>query len=125
MKILVTGAGGFVGKNLISELKNRNYTELFEYDIDSDANLLDFYTKECDFVFHLAGVNRPKDTADFMSGNFGFTSLLLESLEKHSNKAPVLITSSVQATLENEYGKSKKAGEDLLFLYSEETNVPV
>ena len=125
MKILVTGAKGFIGKNLIAELKNRNYTELFEYDIDSDPNLLDFYTKECDFVFHLAGVNRPKDTAEFMSGNFGFTSLLLESLEKHSNKAPVLITSSVQAALENEYGKSKKVGEDLLFRYSEETNVPV
>ncbi len=125
MKILVTGARGFVGKNLIAELKNRGYEDIFEYARDTDKSLLDKYTKECEFVFHLAGVNRPKDETEFMKGNFGFTSELLDLLEKHDNKAPVLITSSIQAERDNPYGKSKKAAEDLLFNYSKETGAKV
>jgi len=125
MKILVTGAKGFVGKNLISELKNRNYNDIFEYDIDTAPEMLDNFTSECDFVYHLAGVNRPKDPEEFMQGNFGFTSILLESLKKNKNKAPVLITSSIQAEKDNPYGLSKKAGEDLLLNYSEENGVKV
>lgn len=125
MKILVTGAKGFVGKNLIAELKNRGYEDIFEYARDTDKSLLDKYTKECEFVFHLAGVNRPKDETEFMKGNFGFTSELLDLLEKHDNKAPVLITSSIQAERDNPYGKSKKAAEDLLFNYSKETGAKV
>lgn len=125
MKILVTGARGFVGKNLIAELKNRGYEDIFEYNRDTDKSLLDKYAQECEFVFHLAGVNRPKDEIEFMEGNFGFTSELLELLKKHNNKAPVLMTSSIQATKDNLYGKSKKAGEDLLFNYSEDTGANV
>ena len=125
MKILVTGAKGFVGKNLVLELKNRGYNEIFEYDIDTPKELLNKYTKECEFVFHLAGVNRPKDASEFMKGNFGFTSELLDSLKENANKAPILITSSIQAKLDNDYGKSKKAGEDLLFEYSKQNNVDV
>lgn len=125
MKILVTGAKGFVGKNLIAQLKNLKYDEIFEYDIDTDLQLLDQYTKECEFVFHLAGVNRPKDNAEFMEGNFGFTSVLLNKLKEASNKAPVLITSSIQAALNNPYGESKKAGEDLMFAYGKEVEAPV
>lgn len=121
MKILVTGANGFVGKNLVAELKNRGFNEIFEFDRDSSIQLLDSYTKECNFVFHLAGVNRPKDEKEFMEGNFGLTSNLLELLKKNNNHAPVLITSSIQAEKDNPYGKSKKAGEDLLFKYSQET----
>ena len=134
MKILITGAKGFVGRNLVETLKNvrdgkdktRNIDSditIFEYDIDTDKTLLDTYTKECDFVFHLAGVNRPKDEKEFMEGNFGFTSVLLESLKKNGNKAPVLITSSIQAALDNPYGISKKAGEDLIFEYGEKNGV--
>ena len=136
MRVLVTGANGFVGKNLVAQLNNinegkaTNYNvdfdvEVYEYDIDTDKSLLDVYTKDCDFVFHLAGVNRPKDEKEFMEGNFGFTSILLDSLKKHNNKAPVLITSSIQAALDNPYGMSKKAGEDLLFSYGEETGAKV
>ena len=125
MKILVTGAKGFVGKNLIAELRNQGYTDLFEFDIDSNQTLLNEYSRDCEFIFHLAGVNRPENPKEFMTGNFGFTSRLLESLRKHNNKAPILITSSIQAELDNPYGKSKKAGEDLLFQYSQEANVPV
>lgn len=119
MKILVTGAKGFIGKNLIAELKNKGCTDIFEFDKDTDISLLDEYARECEFVYHLAGVNRPKDTAEFMEGNFGFTSILLEKLEKNGNKAPILITSSIQAMLDNPYGQSKKAGEELLFDYAE------
>lgn len=121
MKILVTGAKGFVGKNLIAELKNRNYTEIYECDIDTTDEQLEEYTKNCEFVYHLAGVNRPENEEDFMKGNFGFTSILLEKLKKYDNKSTVLITSSIQAALDNPYGKSKKAGEDLMFEYSKET----
>ena len=125
MKVLVTGAKGFVGKNLIAQLKNEDYTDIFEYDIDTDPALLDEYTRECDFVFHLAGVNRPKDPEEFMKGNFGFTSVLLDKLKAAGNKAPVLITSSIQAKLDNPYGKSKKAGEELMFQYGKETGAKV
>ncbi|CAH2713882.1 UDP-2-acetamido-2,6-beta-L-arabino-hexul-4-ose reductase [Neobacillus rhizosphaerae] len=121
MKILVTGAKGFVGKNLIAQLKNKGYNDILEFGRESDYSLLDEYTKECEFVFHLAGVNRPKEEQEFMDGNFGFTSELLELLKKYDNKSPVLITSSTQAEKDNPYGRSKKAGEDLLFTYSKET----
>lgn len=125
MKILVTGAKGFVGKNLICELKNRGYEEIYEYDIDSTHDELEAYCKDTEFVFHLAGVNRPKDEKEFMEGNFGFTSELLSELKKSGNKAPILITSSTQAALDNPYGKSKKAGEELIFTYGKENDVNV
>ena len=125
MKILVTGAKGFIGKNLIAELRNRKYTEIFEYDRDTDSSLLDEYCKEADFVFHLAGVNRPKEQSEFMEGNFGFTSDLLDSLKEYNNTCPVMISSSIQAELDNPYGESKKAGEDLLFAYGKETGAKV
>lgn len=121
MKILVTGAKGFVGKNLITELKNRGYNEIYECDIETTTEELEIYTKECEFVFHLAGVNRPEKEEDFMKGNFGFTSELLEKLKKNNNKSTIVITSSIQAKLDNPYGRSKKAGEDLMFEYSEKT----
>lgn len=125
MKILVTGAKGFIGKNLITELKNRKYSDILEYDIDTDPSLLNTYCKEADSVFHLAGVNRPKDQSEFMKGNYGFTSTLLGTLKKYKNTCPVIISSSIQAALDNPYGKSKKAGEDLMFAYSEETGAKV
>jgi UDP-2-acetamido-2,6-beta-L-arabino-hexul-4-ose reductase len=125
MKILITGAKGFVGKNLIAELRNQGFSELFEFDVDSDPDLLESYTRECQFVFHLAGINRPENPEEFMKGNFGFTTVLLDTLKKHKNKAPVLITSSIQAELDNPYGQSKKAGEDLIFSYGSENNIPV
>lgn len=136
MKILITGANGFVGKNITAQLNNiierkasnysiNNNMELYLYDIDTDPKLLNVYTKDCDFVLHLAGVNRPENTSEFMEGNFGFTSTLLESLKANNNKAQVLITSSIQATLDNDYGKSKKAGEDLIFNYGKEQGVKV
>ena len=139
MNILVTGAKGFVGKNLCAALKNirdgkdrtRNIKieEIFEYDIDTEKALLDGFCENSDFVFNLAGVNRPKETAEFMQGNFGFASELLEALKKHNNKCPVMLSSSIQATLigryDSDYGRSKKAGEDLFFKYSEETGAKV
>ncbi len=121
MKILVTGAKGFIGKNLIAELRNRKYEELYEFDRDTELSLLDQYTKDCDFVFHLAGINRPQKEEEFMLGNFGFTSVLLDNLKQNANTAPILITSSIQAELDNPYGKSKKAGEELLRNYAGET----
>ena len=121
MRILVTGAKGFVGKNLIAELKNKNNTEIYECDIETTDSELEEYTKKCEFVFHLAGVNRPQNEEEFMKGNFGFTSILLEKLQKHNNKSTVVITSSIQAKLDNPYGKSKKAGEDLMFAYAKQT----
>lgn len=125
MKILVTGANGFIGKNLIAELKNRGYTEILECTRKTTKAQLDEYTRECDFVYHLAGVNRPKDESEFMEGNFGFTSELLDLLKKNNNKSPILITSSIQAEKENPYGRSKKSGEDLLFNYSKEAGTEV
>ncbi len=125
MKILVTGAKGFIGKNLIVELKNQKYTDIYEYDIDTEPSLLDIYTKDCDFVFHLAGVNRPQNQDQYMEGNVGFTSRLLESLKKNKNTCPGMYSSSIQAALDNPYGKSKKAGEDLLFEYGKKTGAKV
>jgi UDP-2-acetamido-2,6-beta-L-arabino-hexul-4-ose reductase len=125
MKILITGALGFIGKNLIVELKNRGYEDIFEYDRETNPTLLDKYCKEADFVFHLAGVNRPKEQSEFMEGNFGFTSTLLETLKKYNNTCPIMISSSIQAELNNPYGQSKKAGEELLFNYSKETDAKV
>ncbi|MGD6778421.1 capsular polysaccharide biosynthesis protein CapF [Sutcliffiella horikoshii] len=125
MKILVTGAKGFIGKNLIAELWNQNYTDIFEYNKEADPALFEQYCKEADIVYHLAGVNRPKDQSEFMDGNYGFTSTLLETLKKHQNFCPVIISSSIQAELDNPYGLSKKAGEDLLFQYRKETGAKV
>lgn len=125
MKILITGAKGFICKNLIAELNNRGYADIIEYDINTDPALLDNYTRECSFIFHLAGVNRTQNPEEFMQGNYAFTFTLLDSLKKHNNKAPVLITSSIQAELDNPYGRSKKAGEDLIFSYAQETGAPV
>ena len=125
MKILVTGAKGFIGKNLIAELRNRKYNDIFEFDRETNSNLLDDYCKQADFVFHLAGVNRPKEQTEFMEGNFGFTSELLTALKKHNNTCPIMISSSIQAEFDNPYGESKKAGEDLLFSYSEETSAKI
>lgn len=141
MNILVTGAKGFVGKNLCAALKNvrdgKDRTRgieqdiaVFEYDIDTDKNLLDTYCAEADFVFNLAGVNRPQNQEEFMEGNFGFASELLDALKRHNNTCPVMLSSSLQATLvgryaEGDYGKSKKAGEELFFEYSKESGAPV
>lgn len=125
MKILVTGAKGFIAKNLIAELKKLNYIDIFEYSKETDPTLLDDYCREADFVFHLAGVNRPKNEAEFMRGNYGFTEVLLETLKKHDNTCPVMLSSSIQAKLNNPYGLSKKAGEDLLLDYSKKTGAKV
>lgn len=141
MKILVTGAKGFVGKNLCAQLNNiKNgkascygdliVEDVYEYDIDSSLAQLDSWCKDCDFVFNLAGVNRPNDTKEFMAGNFGFASRLLDVLKKHGNKAPVMLSSSIQASLtgrfgDSEYGRSKKEGEELFFKYGLENNVRV
>ena len=141
MKILVTGAKGFVGKNLCCQLNNikegkaRCYgdlqvDEVFEYDIDSTPEQLDSWCGECDFVFNLAGVNRPKDNDEFMKGNYGFASTLLDTLKKHHNTCPVMLSSSQQASLtgrfgNSEYGRSKKAGEDLFLEYGKETSAKV
>ena len=125
MKVLITGANGFLGKNLRSELTLHEDVEVFCYDIDSSLDDLDKYTKECDFVFHLAGVNRPEDPKEYMEGNFGFTNILLDKLKENNNKVPIMISSSIQAELDNDYGKSKKAGEDLLFKYGKDNKVKV
>lgn len=121
----MTGAGGFVGKNLIAELNNQGYNDVYKFDLDTDKKLLENYTQDCEFVFHLAGVNRPTEEHEFMDGNFGFTSELLALLKKNNNQAPILITSSIQAENDNPYGKSKKAGEDLIFEYGSETGTKV
>ena len=123
MKVLVTGANGFVGRNLISNLRLNKEIEIFSYDKESTIEELDKYTKECDFVYHLAGVNRPEKPEEFMEGNFGFTSTLLDKLKENNNKCPIMISSSIQAELDNDYGKSKKAGEDLIIEYGKENNV--
>lgn len=141
MNILVTGAKGFVGRNLVAQLHNirdgkaRWYPvtgdlTVYEYDVDSDPAELDTYCREADFVFNLAGVNRPKDRSEFMEGNFGFASVLLDTLKKYGNKCPVMLSSSIQATLmgryaASDYGRSKLAGEELFFGYAEETGARV
>ena len=141
MKILVTGAKGFVGRNLCAQLKNirdrkaRFYGDLqiddvYEYDLDSTEEQLEGWCRDCDFVFNLAGVNRPKDPEEFMRGNFGFASTLLDTLKRHGNRAPVMLSSSAQASLtgrfgDSEYGRSKRAGEDLFLQYGEENGVKV
>ena len=141
MKILVTGAKGMVGTALCNNLKNirdgKNRTrlnlvidEIYEYDIDSTKEELDSYCSSCDFVFNLAGVNRPENQEDFMKGNFGFASELLDCLKKQNNKAGIMLSSSIQATLsgrfgDSEYGRSKKAGEELFFDYADDTGAPV
>jgi UDP-2-acetamido-2,6-beta-L-arabino-hexul-4-ose reductase len=125
MKILVTGAKGFIGKNLIAELRNQKYNDVFEYSKETEPSLLNEYCKEADFVFHLAGVNRPKDQSEFMDGNYGLTSTLLKTLKKHQNNCPVMISSSIQAVIGNPYGISKKASEKLLCEYSKETGTKV
>ena len=141
MNILITGAKGFVGRNLVANLKTiqegKNRTrpqlaigEIFEFDVDTPKENLDEFCKQADFVFNLAGVNRPQDPKEFMQGNFGFASTLLDTLKKYNNKCPVMLSSSVQATLEgryagSEYGKSKLAGEELFFKYAQETGTPV
>lgn len=141
MNILVTGSKGMVGTALVNNLKNirddKNKTrpnitidEIYEYDLESSELDLEKYCQNADFVFNLAGVNRPENEEDFMKGNFGFASKLLDTLKKYNNKAPIMLSSSIQATLagrfsDSEYGKSKKAGEDLFFQYQEETGAPV
>jgi len=125
MKVLVTGSNGFIGKNLIAELEATTEHEILSYDRDTDVSLLDSYCEKADFVFHLAGVNRPETEAEFMMGNFGFTSTLLDALRKNNNTCPIMISSSIQAALSNPYGESKKAGEDLLKAYSDETGAEV
>ena len=141
MKVLVTGAKGALGRNLVENLKTlrdgKNRTRpnlavegIYEYDIDSAPEDLERFCEDCDFVVHAAGVNRPKEAGEFMAGNFGFTSTLLDCLKRHGNRAPIMITSSVQATLsgrfgDSEYGRSKLAGEELMFRYGEETGAPV
>lgn len=141
MEILVTGAKGFVGKNLVCNLRNimegKNRTRpgiaieaIYEYDIDTDPALLDKYCAQADFVFNLAGVNRPKENSEFMEGNFGFASTLLDTLRKHSNTCPVMLSSSIQATLigrygQSDYGKSKLAVEELFFQYAQDTGAKV
>lgn len=125
MRILVTGAGGFIGRNLIAELRNHGYADIDEYDLDSDPAVLDRYADRCDFVFHLAGVNRPEHEEEFMQGNCAAAAGLLSCLARHGNRAPVLMTSSIQAALDNPYGRSKRAGEETLRRYSRETGAPV
>lgn len=141
MNILITGAKGMVGTSLVNNLKNirdnKNRTrpnikidEIYEYDIDSTIEELNEYCKKCDFVFNLAGVNRPKDSKEFMEGNFGFASILLDTLKKYNNKSTIMLSSSIQATLAgrfgtSEYGKSKLAGEELFFNYAKDNNVKV
>ena len=141
MNILVTGAKGFVGRNLVENLKtirdgrnntrpNLSINDIYEYDIDTDSELLDSFCQNADFVFNLAGVNRPENEKEFMQGNFGFASTLLDTLKKHGNKCPVMLASSIQATLigryaKSDYGHSKLAGEDLFFRYQKETGAKV
>ena len=122
--ILITGANGFVGKNLVTQLQNEGYTNLLLFDIDTPKEALAAYAAQACFVFHLAGVNRPKNPSEFYEGNRGLTEQLLHLLAEHGNKAPVLITSSVQAALDNDYGKSKQEAEELVFAHERATGAP-
>lgn len=125
MKVLVTGAGGFIGRNLIAELERRENVEVLAFDTDTSAEKLDDYCRDCDFVYHLAGVNRPEHVEEFMEGNLGLAATLLDTLKRHGNLCPVMDASSIQASLENPYGKSKKAGEDLMSAYGKDTGAEV
>lgn len=125
MKVLVTGAQGFIGKNLIAELERLEEVQVLPFDVDTEMSLLDKYCEECDFVYNLAGVNRPETVEEFMEGNFGFATTLVETLKKHNNTCPIMNSSSIQAALDNPYGKSKKAGEDMLFAYGKETGAKI
>src|SRR5690625_1832583 len=125
MKILVTGSNGFIGKNLVAELKNRGYNNIFEFDKGTDLSLLKEYCKEVECVYHLAGVNRPKEEAEFMEGNFELTSELLNALKQNNNTSPVMVSSSTQAEQDNPYGRSKRKAEKLLFEYKEKTDARV
>ena len=141
MNILVTGSEGFLGRNLCENLKcirdgknrsrpNIHITNIYEYDRGNTPEQLDRYCHNADFIIHAAGINRPKETSEFMEGNFGFTSILLDTLKKYKNRAPIVITSSIQAALSgrfgnSEYGRSKLAGEELMFEYGEQTKTPV
>lgn len=125
MKILITGAGGFIGKNLISALHTHGFFEIQTFDADTPIEYLEKYCSDCEFVYHLAGVNRPKSQDEFMQGNFGFTDTLLRTLLKCRNRCPVMFASSAQAALPNLYGRSKKAGEELLFQYQRETDAKI
>ncbi|MDF2538623.1 MAG: capsular biosynthesis protein [Herbinix sp.] len=125
MKILVTGAKGFIGKNLMAKLKFQDNLEVFAYDTDTEPSLLETYCREAEFVFHLAGVNRPKNVSEFMEGNFGFTERLVYYLSKNDNPCPIMYASSIQSDLDNDYGKSKKAAENLLFQYCKKTEAKV
>lgn len=125
MKILITGANGFIGKNLLAGLNNRGYNDILSFDLDTDKELLDVYTKECQFVFHLAGVNRPQSEDEFHKGNADFTKELVQSLERNNNKATVLMSSSIQADRDNPYGKSKWEAEKLLASHKARTGATV
>ena len=136
MNILVTGARGFIGRNLIETLYNirdgkdktfgiSQELQILEYDVDTDPELLDIYCEKADFVFNLAGINRPQDPKEFMEGNWGFASRLLDTLKRYNNTCPVMLSSSIQAILDNPYGQSKKAGEDVIFAYGKETGANV
>lgn len=125
MKILVTGAGGFVGTNLVQTLKYQTDHEVYQYDMNNTIDDLRTFTKDCEFVFHLAGVNRPTDPKDFYEGNSGFTEVLCRMLHEQGNKSPIVITSSIQAALDNDYGKSKKEGEEIVTNHGKQNQSPV
>ena len=125
MKVLVTGAGGFIGKNLVAELERREGVVVLPFDVDTPEEMLEEYCGQCGFVYNLAGVNRPEHMEEFMEGNFGFATALVESLKRHGNSCPIMNASSIQATLDNPYGRSKKAGEDMMFAYGRKTGAQV
>ena len=125
MKILVTGVKGFIGRNLVERLRNLQLGDIYEYDKDSSEGSLEVFCRDCDFVFHLAGINRPERVEEFQEGNFGFTSELLKLLENNHNRCPVMLSSSTQAELDNPYGKSKLAGEELLLEYGRKTGAKI
>lgn len=125
MKVLITGSGGFIGKNLIAKLESRDDVEILPFEQDTPIELLDEYCRDCDFVYNLAGINRPEHVEEFMEGNFGFATTLTDTLKKYGNSCPVINSSSIQAVLDNPYGQSKKAGEDMMFAYGKETGARI